>query len=279
MIKGDRFERAMVRAFVSVIEGREEKHDPIARKAWPEMSDAARAWRRIRSNKRGLSMADAYSMSEALGLDFSAFTWDVLQQIKKTDAEYFRGYGVLKEEPSFAQTLVAEEQAAYGKPLRGRIMLNGAKVVRLGASLDLDSVPDAADYLAVPLVGMDAAAKPGPVPSEEIQGWLLVKPVPQPGRDIVAVLVEDEAMSPTLGPGDIVFVDRSRRDPTSTDGGIWLMRLGGRRAALRRVRFSSNESNLIIYGDNQNSVQPDLFDRSISQEIVGAVLIDWGKAL
>ena len=68
------FERAMVDALVAIIESRGLKHKPVAEEAWPYKKAAYRTWQDMRNGNspQKLTMRDAYSMAEVLGITMSA---------------------------------------------------------------------------------------------------------------------------------------------------------------------------------------------------------------
>ncbi len=68
------FERAMVDALVAIIESRGLKHKPVAEEAWPYKKAAYRTWQDMRNgdSPQKLTLRDAYSMTQVLGVTMSA---------------------------------------------------------------------------------------------------------------------------------------------------------------------------------------------------------------
>ena len=68
------FERAMVEALVAIIESRGLKHKPVAEEAWPYKKAAFRTWQDMRNgdSPQKLTLRDAYSMAQVLGITLSA---------------------------------------------------------------------------------------------------------------------------------------------------------------------------------------------------------------
>jgi|GEM_PF-6224843 len=276
MSNGMKFGKAMVQALTAVIADRKEKHDPVARRAWSYMADPARIWRRIRGNQRDITVSEAYDMAVALELDFAAFVWNVMQALSRTEAERLQGYGQVRESMPWAKVLqlpnVAEEPGAYGAGT-GRVVLHGADTLHVRSAHDLQKVTPLPGALAVPVVDMETAARPGPIAHEEIRSWVLVWPAPA-GDNLVVVAAPDNSMAPGLRAGDLLFLDLTTTDPKSLDGEIWLVRLGGE-LALRRARSSKDGRVVIFYADDPAAAQPDSRSMAEASEVlIGRAVLD-----
>lgn len=276
MSKGRNFGKAMVQAFVAVINDRGEKHDPVARRAWSYMADPARIWRRIRGNQRELTISEAFDMAAALELDFAAFSWNVMQALSRTEAERLQGYGQVRESMPWAKVLqfprVAEESAAYGTG-KGRIVLHGAQTLRVRSVVDMDKARPVPGSVAVPVVALETAARGGRIEHKEILSWVLVWPAPA-GDNLVVVAAPDNSMAPGLRSGDLLFLDLTTPDPKILDGEIWLVRLGGE-LVLRRARSSKDGRFVIFYPDDPTAAQPDSRAMAEASDVfIGRAVLD-----
>lgn len=67
------FERAVIAMLVEIMESRGMKHDPTAKKIWPDRKAAGRTWQAIRSEKTGqrLTLMDAHAIAHFLGVSMS----------------------------------------------------------------------------------------------------------------------------------------------------------------------------------------------------------------
>jgi hypothetical protein len=275
-MRGETFERALIQAFVAVIKDRGEKHDPVARRAWPEMSDAARAWRRVRKGERSMPLSEAFDMSKALELDFAAVVWNVMQALSRVEAERLQGYGQVRESMPWAKVLqlprVAEEPGSYGTG-KGRVVLHGADTLHVRSAHDLQKVTPLPGALAVPVVDMETAAKRAPIAHKEILSWVLVWPAPS-GDNLVVVAAPDNSMAPGLHAGDMLFLDLAVPEPQIPDGEIWLVRLDGE-LALRRARRSKDGRNVIFYADDPTAAQPDSRSMAEAADVfIGRAVLD-----
>lgn len=146
--------------------------------------------------------------------------------------------------------------------------------------------PRPEDFLAVPLVSLDAAAAPGLIPERQVQGWLLVWRDQEGLRrrtDLAAARVPegDLAMVPALHPGDLVLVDRTDRRPH--DGGLMLVDGPAGPARIRRaaLRPGQGDDELVLYSDNPREYPPQslLVGRDLSGDpanaLAGRVLFAW----
>ena len=149
--------------------------------------------------------------------------------------------------------------------------------------------PQPDDYMAVPLTNATVAARPGTVPEEAVEGWVLVWRHQESLRfrcNLVAVAVPpgDLSMAPALHPGDIVIVDRNDRDPGPT-GRIMLVREPGEsgRPLIRRVgtRRLDDDLEFVFYPDNSREYPPATsrlkrdFNGDVGRAIGGAVVWAW----
>lgn len=154
-----------------------------------------------------------------------------------------------------------------------------------------DATPDprAEDYLAVPLTTSPVAAKPGLIPEESIDGWVLVWRHQESIRfrsNLVAVEVgqNELSMMPTLHPGDIVLVDRNDRDP-SPAGKIMLVSEPGTggNTLIKRVNTQRLEDDveIVFYSDNSRDYPPATYrlgrdyGGDIARAIGGNVVWSW----
>ncbi|OIO02201.1 MAG: peptidase S24 [Desulfovibrionaceae bacterium CG1_02_65_16] len=154
------------------------------------------------------------------------------------------------------------------------------------AALDMPS-PAAEDYFAVPLATLPAAAAPGRIPQENIQGWVLVWRHHESVRfrsDLVAVAIApgDDAMAPALHAGDIVLVDRAEKSPDPA-GKIMLVREPDGACAVKRVATQPTEADLelVFYADTPRSVPPRVhrlnrdYGGELARAIGGRVIWAW----
>lgn len=83
MKKSERFEKLFVEAMVRRVEAAGMSHSEFGRRVFGEGS-GSRAWRatREKDRKRGLGIGEAYMMAEALGMEFPALVWEVMQEVK-----------------------------------------------------------------------------------------------------------------------------------------------------------------------------------------------------
>ena len=151
--------------------------------------------------------------------------------------------------------------------------------------------PIAEDYLAVPLVG-EVGAGPGIMPSEEIDGWVLVYREHQSvsrRSNMLAVEVgmNQRSMVPTLHPKDIILVDRDDWGQFSgyqPPGNIFLVREPGQEGGgkVKRVSLSGKGdlATITFYSDNSTEYGPEVFhmsqyDNDLRSAIVGRVVWAW----
>lgn len=147
--------------------------------------------------------------------------------------------------------------------------------------------PVAQDYFAVPLTTESAAARPGRIPQDDIQGWMLVWRHHESVRfrkDLVAVAVAEgeNCMAPTLHPGDVVLVDRAEKSPDPA-GKIMLVREPSGVAAVRRVAAQNLEGDLelVFYAADQRSHPPVVgrlhrdYGGDITRAVIGRVVWAW----
>jgi len=149
--------------------------------------------------------------------------------------------------------------------------------------------PQPDDYLAVPLVTPHVATRPGVIPEDKVEGWILVWRHQESIRfrsNLIALKVgtHEISMAPTLHPGDIVLVDRNDCDP-SPAGKIMLVCEPGveGNAHIKRVNTNRLEDDLelIFYSDNSRDFPPTThrldrdYDGNINRAIGGNVVWAW----
>lgn len=149
--------------------------------------------------------------------------------------------------------------------------------------------PEHEDYFAVPLVE-EAGAGPGVIPQGELISWFLVWRHQESIRhrsDLIAVRIAKNAdsMQPTLGPGDIVLVDRQDRD-ASSPGRIMLVLdpVDGsgkiKRVSVRHIP-KERDYRITFYSDNAAAYEPEVyslrddFDGAWERAVVGRVIWAW----
>lgn len=73
----------MVETLAAIIESRGLKHKPVAEQAWPYKKAAFRTWQAMRNgdSPQKLTIRDAYSMAQVLGISLSALCGMVEGQI------------------------------------------------------------------------------------------------------------------------------------------------------------------------------------------------------
>jgi hypothetical protein len=96
------FERAIVELLVEIIEGRDLKHDAVAKAAWPDRGAAGRTWQAIRNDDppQKLTLRDAYGLAKELNLSMCALCGIVEGRVVES---------VLKQQ-IFAKSQKKEEQ-------------------------------------------------------------------------------------------------------------------------------------------------------------------------
>ncbi len=169
----------------------------------------------------------------------------------------------------------------------GEVCFVNAKIAQPGEGAAL---PQAEDYLAIPIVG-EAGAGPGMIPPDEVESWVLMH------RDhhavvrrsnLVAVRIgkNQRSMAPTLHPGDIALVDRNDwgQNGFYSPGNIFLVREPGHEGGgkVKRVSLSGRGENCILtfYSDNVTEYEPEPFplsayDNDVRNAIVGKVVCAW----
>jgi len=147
--------------------------------------------------------------------------------------------------------------------------------------------PAAEDYFAVPLATLSAAAAPGRIPQEDIQGWVLVWRHHESVRfrsDLVAVSIApgDDALAPALHVGDIVLVDRAEKSPDPA-GKIMLVREPDGACTVMRVatQTTGGDLELVFYSDVPRSIPPRVhrlnrdYGGELARAIGGRVVWAW----
>lgn len=168
---------------------------------------------------------------------------------------------------------------ATDSPASQEVRFVSARPVPAGESLPdpLDS-----DYLAVPLVD-EADAGPGPIPEKNLISWFVVwrhQQAIQHTEDLVAVMLgkSSTSMLPTLGPQDIVLVDRQDKDVLRFGGRIMLVLdpVDGH-GRIRRVAAENQpkkrDCRLTFYSDNAATTPPEVY--SLEEDFGG----DWNRAI
>ena len=183
--------------------------------------------------------------------------------------------------------IVLPEERALQEATR-EICFVDAKVVPVGR---LAGVPEAEDYIAVPLVG-EAGAGPGMVSEDQLRSWVLVyRNLHSVARRSNLLAVEigknQRSMTPLLHPGDIILVDLDDHgeDGFRSPGNIFLVREPGQEGGgkVKRVSLSGQGANCIIiyYSENAEENEPEPyslhgdFDGDITRAIVGKVVWAW----
>ena len=83
MKKSELFEHFFVEAMAERVENSSLSHSEFGRRIF-ESDSGPRLWRATREQKRkrGLSIGEAYLMAEALGVEFPALLWEIVQEGK-----------------------------------------------------------------------------------------------------------------------------------------------------------------------------------------------------
>ncbi len=83
MKKAEQFEQFFVEAIEARVESSSLSHSEFGRRVF-ESDSGPRLWRAAREQgrKRGLSVGEAYLMAEALGIEFPALIWEIVQEAK-----------------------------------------------------------------------------------------------------------------------------------------------------------------------------------------------------
>lgn len=84
MKNGDRFEKAVVALLEERVDAQGMSQSEFAKRIM--QGDAVRLWRLCRAKKgrrRKLTMCEAYSAAEVLGVDFAALLWEFTQEARK----------------------------------------------------------------------------------------------------------------------------------------------------------------------------------------------------
>ena len=154
---------------------------------------------------------------------------------------------------------------AMGYMIVQKTTVNAVRIVKVGGDVTKDS------YISIPVVD-DVRFLPafGPVPESNTQGCAIVNADFESVRnrtDLVAIHIEDDAMSPTIVPGSMVLIDRADRTPVK-DGELWLCRApNSNLTAIRRVALEGD--NVIFWNDNPNSMPPRTY--SVKHEYDGVL--------
>ena len=154
---------------------------------------------------------------------------------------------------------------------------------------EVEGLPAAEGFLAVPMVEGQAAAGRGKDIQEGIKGWVLVRRqnISACHRNtLLAIQISDDgdSMEPTLRPGDIVLYDTNPdnfrfRQP----GNIHVVMEPDGSVAIKRiaVKQSADDTQLIFYSDNATMHPPLCFslnmdyEGEITKAVLGRVVWAW----
>ncbi len=144
-----------------------------------------------------------------------------------------------------------------------------------------------AHYIAVPVTDELTAARTDTLAQDTIRSWLMIWKHHESirfTRNLVAIEVapNDQSMSPTFCPGDLVLIDRSNRNPEQP-GKSWLTCEPDGTSAIKRVSTKPRDGDLelIFYSDNIQEFPPTSyrlkrdFGGDIARAIAGRVVWAW----
>lgn len=145
---------------------------------------------------------------------------------------------------------------------------------------DLPPERVADEYVAVPLVDGQVAAGPGRVAWESVRSLVWVfKPELGRRKNLVALRVAGDSMTPTIPDQAIIIVDRDSRQPSGNRKGIWALRTEDGDVQIKRLyrRMPSPADKLPetwwILSENLEDYPPELawtmdFDRLVLGQVV-----------
>jgi len=132
-------------------------------------------------------------------------------------------------------------------------------------------------YYVVPYLRDAAAAGPGLVMEEQIDGYCIIhqRVAPRPS-EIRCVRVSGESMAPTLTDGSIVAVNVALRDPGTVEGKIVCVRTADGEVAIKRLRTRTPHLLLVSDNPDQQKYPPLVVDtREVEQPVIGKVVWAW----
>lgn len=140
---------------------------------------------------------------------------------------------------------------------------------------DLPPEGVADEYVAVPLVEGQVAAGPGRVAWENVLSLVWVfKPELGRRKNLVALRVAGDSMTPTIPDQAIIIVDRDSRQPAGNRKGIWALRTED--GAVQIKRLQRVKDGLIVISDNFSKHPPELaWTADLQRLVIGKVIWMW----
>jgi phage repressor protein C with HTH and peptisase S24 domain len=148
---------------------------------------------------------------------------------------------------------------------------------------DLPPQEVADDYFAVPLVDGQVAAGPGSVVWEKVRSLVWVyKPELGRRKNLVAIRVAGDSMTPTIPDQAIIIVDKDSRLPNGCRKGIWALRTEDGDVQIKRLhrhvppRDSKERETWWVFSDNFQDYPPSVvWTGDFERLIIGQVVWMW----